>query len=254
VKFQSQAAPASPRTPRPTSARAARQRRRAAPDSLGDIAYAGIRRRIVSLALPPGSAVNEAALAAELGVGLAPVRSALRRLAWENLVVILPRRGTLVAELDAADLQEIFELRVELEGLAARLAGERAGEAERESLSALAERTRGALASGDQQALIELDRELHGAIAEAAGNTLLAAQLDWLYGHVLRLWSVALDQVSALGASVAEHETVVDAIVRGDGAEAHARMQEHVRRFQAAFLESENARDRSEGWDRTSTQ
>jgi DNA-binding GntR family transcriptional regulator len=52
--------------------------------------------------------------------------------------------------------------------------------------------------------------------------------------------------VSALRASVAEHEAVVDAIVRGDGAEAHDRMQAHVRRFQAAFLESENARDRSE--------
>src|SRR3954447_4716426 len=95
VKFQTQG-PEGPiaRTPRPTSARAARQRRQSGPDSLGDVAYAGIRRRIVSLELPPGSAVNEAALATELGVGLAPVRSALRRLAWENLVVILPRRGT----------------------------------------------------------------------------------------------------------------------------------------------------------------
>jgi DNA-binding GntR family transcriptional regulator len=248
VKFQTRNPAGSPaaRTPRPTSARAARQRRRLAPESLGDIAYAGIRQRIVSLALPPGSAVNEAALAAELGVGLAPVRSALRRLAWENFVVILPRRGTLVTELDTADLQEIFELRVELEGLAAGLAAVRAGSEERESLSALVERTRGALASGDHQALFELDRELHAAIAETAGNTLLAAQLEWLYGHVLRLWSVALDQVGALGASVAEHEAVVDSIVRGDGVEAHARMQEHVRRFQAAFLESENARDRSE--------
>ena len=248
MKFQSPAAPASanPRAPRPTSARAARQRRRTAPESLGDIAYAGIRQRITSLALPPGSAVNEAALAAELGVGLAPVRSALRRLAWENLVVILPRRGTLVAELDVSDLQEMFELRVELEGLSARLAAERAGAAERESLPALIERTRAPLASGDHQALIELDRELHAAIAETAGNTLLAAQLDWLYSHVLRLWSVTLDRVGALGASVAEHESVVDAIVRGNGAEAHDRMQAHVRRFQAAFLESENAKERSE--------
>ena len=245
MKFQSQADPASPRTPRPTSARAARQRRRSAPESLGDIAYAGIRQRITSLALPPGAAVNEGALAAELGVGLAPVRSALRRLAWENMVVILPRRGTLVSELDAADLQEIFELRVELEGLSARLASERAGGDGRESLQALIECTRSSLASGDQQALIELDRELHAAIAEAAGNTLLAAQLDWLYGHVLRLWNVTLDRVSALGASVAEHEAIVDAIVRGDAADAHARMQAHVRRFQAAFLESENAKDRS---------
>ena len=62
------------------------------------------------------------------------MRSALRRLAWENMVVILPRRGTLVAELDAADLQEIFELRVELEGLSARLAGERASGEQRASL------------------------------------------------------------------------------------------------------------------------
>jgi DNA-binding GntR family transcriptional regulator len=246
VKFQSQTTTGSTRTPRPTSARAARQRRRAAPESLGDIAYAGIRGRITSLALAPGSAVNEVALAAELGVGLAPVRSALRRLAWENMVVILPRRGTLVTELDAADLQEIFELRVELEGLSARLAGERATDEQRESLQALIERTRSSLASGDQQALIELDRELHAAIAEAAANTLLAAQLDWLYGHVLRIWNVTLDRVSALRASVAEHESVVDAIVHGDGAQAHARMQAHVRRFQAAFLESENARDRSD--------
>ena len=56
---------------------------------------------------------------------------------------------------------------------------------------------------------------------------------------------MALDRVDALGASVAEHAGVVDAISHGDGAAAHARMQEHVRRFQAAFLESENARDRS---------
>lgn len=246
VKFQPQAVPGSARTPRPTSARAARQLRRSAPESLGDLAYAGIRQRITSLELPPGSAINETMLAAELGVGLAPVRSALRRLAWENMVVILPRRGTLVSELDVADLQEIFELRVELEGLSARLAGERADDASRASLVALIERTRTSLASGDHEALIELDRELHAAIAEAAGNTLLVAQLDWLYGHVRRLWSVTLDRVGALRASVAEHEAVVDAIVRGDPQEAHDRMQAHVRRFQVAFLESANAQDRSE--------
>ncbi len=242
MKFQPQAGSASARTPRPTSARAARQRRRSAPESLGDLAYAGIRQRITSLALAPGSPINEVALAAELGVGLAPVRSALRRLAWENLVVILPRRGTLVAELDVADLAEIFELRLELEGLSARLAGERATDEGRRALQALIERTRAPLASGDQDALIELDRELHAAIAEVAGNTLLAAQCEWLYGHVLRLWSASLDRMSALRSAVAEHEAIVDAIVQGDGAQAHARMQAHMRRFQAAFLE----RDRSE--------
>jgi DNA-binding GntR family transcriptional regulator len=55
---------------------------------------------------------------------------------------------------------------------------------------------------------------------------------------------VRLDRVSALRASVNEHEAVVDAIVRGDGADAHARMQAHVRRFQAAFLESKDDRSK----------
>ena len=92
---------------RPTSLLGAAGRR--TPDgSLGAEAYKRIRERIVSLELAPASLIDEQSLAAEIGLGLTPVRQALRRLAWENLVVIMPRRGTLVADVNPADLSALF--------------------------------------------------------------------------------------------------------------------------------------------------
>ena len=88
--------------------------------------YRQIKEKIITLRLPPASMIDEERLANQMNIGLTPVRQALRRLALENLVVILPRRGTMVADLNLADLQKIFELRVELETLAARLAAQRA--------------------------------------------------------------------------------------------------------------------------------
>ncbi len=110
-----------PLPPRPTSLLGAAGRR--TPDgSLGAEAYRRIRERIVSLELRAGVADRRAVARREIGLGLTPVRQALRRLAWENLVVIMPRRGTLVADVNPADLNALFEVRIELEGLAAELA------------------------------------------------------------------------------------------------------------------------------------
>ena len=81
--------------------------------------------------------LDEQALADAIGVGLTPVRQALRRLAWESLVVILPRRGTIVADLHPADIENIFEMRLELEALAAELAALRATPAELDALDEL---------------------------------------------------------------------------------------------------------------------
>ncbi len=172
------------------------------------------------------------------------MRSALRRLAWENLVVILPRRGTLVAELDVGRPAEIFELRVELEGLAARLAAERAGDEQRAALRRSSSARAAPSPTATSQALIELDHELHAAIATAAGNTLLEASSTGSTATCSGSGASRSTASAPSRASVAEHEAVVDAIVRGDAKSAHDRMQAHVRRFQAAFLESENAKER----------
>jgi len=188
--------------------RAASSRRRVETDLLNGLAYRKIKEKIIALDLPPASVIDEASLAAELNLGLTPVRQALRRLAFENLVVILPRRGTLVAELNLSDLHKIFEMRLELETLAARLAAERATLAQIEELEQL---SREALAHGqsaDNHQLLQLDHRMHVLLAQAAHNEFLEETLEWLYGHVLRLWNVALGQVTGLPAAMAEHRAI----------------------------------------------
>ena len=221
---------------RPTSLLGAAGRR--SPDgSLGAEAYGRIRERIVSLELPPAMLIDEQSLAAEIGLGLTPVRQALRRLAWENLVVIMPRRGTLVADVNPADLSALFEVRIELEGLAAELAASRATPRQLEALADLMVRTREALAAEkpDHHQLIELDREMHELLARAAHNEVLAQSLDTHYVHVLRLWNIAIERVGELPSAIGEHVAIAQAVTDHDGASARELMRTHVSHFQESY-------------------
>jgi DNA-binding GntR family transcriptional regulator len=205
--------------------------------SLGAEAYRRIRERIVSLELAPATPIDEQSLARELGLGLTPVRQALRRLAWENLVVILPRRGTLVADVNTDDTKALFEVRVELEGLAAELAAQRATPRQLTALKDLMERTQAALAAPqpDHHGLIELDREMHVLLAAAAHNPVLQQNLDALYVHVLRLWNVILERIGELPGAIEEHLEIAQAVQEHDGARARELMRHHVSHFQASY-------------------
>src|ERR1700737_1056648 len=117
---------------RPRSARvedgARMQAAVAAPDSASsqsEAAYLRILDRIVCLERPPGSGVKEARLREELDIGRTPIREALQRLAQENLVKSIPHRGTFVTDINITDLARITEVRIVLEGHAARLAAAR---------------------------------------------------------------------------------------------------------------------------------
>src|ERR1044072_1469456 len=99
--------------------------------SLSDQAYYRIREMIVTLELPPGSLLSERELMERLRLGRTPVREALRALARERLVEVYPRRGMFVSSVDVRDLAGLSEVRSTLEPRAARLAAERAPEADR---------------------------------------------------------------------------------------------------------------------------
>src|SRR4051795_12761151 len=92
---------------------------------LADRAYAELRDRIVTLAIPPGAPINEDALGRSLEMGRTPVREAIKRLALESLVSVFPRRGTFASEINITDLAHVSDVRVQLEGLAAFRAAER---------------------------------------------------------------------------------------------------------------------------------
>ncbi len=219
----------------PTSILTTTSRRRAADDSLNSVAYRKIKDKIIALELPPASLIEEADLAKALNVGLTPVRQALRRLALENLVVILPRRGTMVADLNFSDLQKIFEMRLELEALAAQQAATRATPEQLNEMGNLLDEAQTLIAGQDNQKLIELDRALHALIARCAHNEFLEQTLDWLYCHVLRLWHISLNQMDVLSEAMEEHRQIWMALKTGNGDRAALIMRAHVQHFQASF-------------------
>jgi DNA-binding GntR family transcriptional regulator len=202
--------------------------------SLADQAYIAIRGLIVSLELPPGAAIREPDLTAQLGIGRTPIREALRRLALERLVEVYPRRGMVVTTVDVRDLARLCEVRAVLEPEAARLAAERATRPDLEGINALLEElldTR----RRDDRALIDLDERIHRTIYRTSHNQLLEETLEWYYTHALRIWMLALDRTRTLQSAVLEHHDLLDAIARGKGERAAELMRAHVEHFEQAM-------------------
>jgi len=199
--------------------------------SQSEEAYLRIRERIISLDMPPGSVVNEGRLREELRIGRTPIREALQRLARENLVRSIPHRGTFVTDINITDLARITEVRVVLEGHAARLAAERLSSTDRDGLTQLLER----LEKGpgmDQRQLMRLDQQIHREIYRAARNPFLEATLERYFNLSLRLWYLVLDRQVALREAVEEHAELLRAILAGDGPGADESMRRHVTGFE----------------------
>jgi DNA-binding GntR family transcriptional regulator len=199
--------------------------------SQSEEAYLRIRERIVSLDMPPGSVVNEGRLREELKIGRTPIREALQRLARESLVRSIPHRGTFVTDVNITDLARITEVRVVLEGHAARLAAERLTTADRDSFARLLERLE-ERPSLDQRQLMRLDQEIHREIYHAARNPFLESTLERYFNLSLRLWYLVLDRQVGLREAVEEHVELLRAILAGDGPGADDSMRRHVTGFE----------------------
>jgi DNA-binding GntR family transcriptional regulator len=199
--------------------------------SQSEEAYARLLERIVSLDMPPGSVVNEARLRDELKIGRTPIREALQRLARENLVRSIPHRGTFVTDVNITDLARITEVRVVLEGHAARLAAEKLTAADREALTELVELLRRGAVT-DQRDLMHLDQRIHHAIYRAAHNPFLESTLERYFNLSLRLWYLVLDRQVGLRQAVDEHIDLLQAVLAADRELAETVMRRHVIGFE----------------------
>jgi DNA-binding GntR family transcriptional regulator len=202
------------------------------PKSLRQLAYERIKQKIVSLELAPGSVIDEAGLQAELGLGRTPIREALQRLALEKLVVIVPRRGMFVADIGVMDLQRLFEARLALESLAARLAAQRGTAAHWEQMQAVLARVPDDTIPSENQTIISIDQTCHELIYEAIDNEFLRDTLITMYALSLRLWYFALSKLGDMRGAVLEHADILAALSAGDGEEAGYLMEQHIRIFQ----------------------
>src|SRR5256886_1823160 len=129
--------------------------------TLTDRAYRELEEMIVTLRLMPGTVLSEQALSVRLKIGRTPIREALQRLARDGLVVIMPRRGIMVSEINLMLQLRLLEVRRELERLMAGLAAERATPDERREFAEVAEAMVAAAAKADEIALMRLDQRLH---------------------------------------------------------------------------------------------
>jgi DNA-binding GntR family transcriptional regulator len=199
--------------------------------SLSTRAHQEIRRRIIDLDLPPGAIVREDVLQRDLGIGRTPIREALQRLAREQFVTVLPRRGMVVTPIDVTDLALLHETRAVLEPYAARLACARGGARDWAAI-------REALAAADQPGatpvdLLGVDRRCHELVWAAASNRFLTDTLDTLYAQSDRVWHLYVADVVDTAHAVHEHAEILAALVDGDQTRAAALAESHVRGFDA---------------------
>ena len=193
-------------------------------------AYDRIRETIITLQLAPGTLVNEQKLADDLHMGAGPVREALKLLAHDELIVITPRHGLYVANIDLPDLEQISEVRLTLEPMCAGLAAQRATTDDLTVLEALREQ-QAATEPGDNRRLLDVDHKFHQAIVRAAKNKYLVRTLEHLFGLSQRLWYLALPQLDMLPGAVAEHLNLVESIKSKDADLARKIMYDHISEF-----------------------
>lgn len=180
------------------------------------------------LDLAPGDVVRDESLQDRLGIGRTPIREALQRLARDQFVTVIPRRGVFVSSIDVSDLALLFETRAVMEPYAARLACWRGTGAHWAEMRATITRAEGI---DDDEALLDIDRRCHEIIWAAAGNRFLTDTLDVLYAQSDRVWHMYLSAVADTRHAVAEHDAILDALTAGDDTGAAALVEAHVKLF-----------------------
>jgi DNA-binding GntR family transcriptional regulator len=175
----------------------------------------------------PGDRLVESELAERLGVSRTPVREALQRLETQS-VLTRDGRSLIVASLDHNELAELYVVRTELEGLAARLAAQHATAEEISVLRDMVEEDRALL--GDPAALARANRRFHKQIHLASHNRFLVQQLDLVHRHMALLATTSLAVEGRGSKALAEHEAIVAAIAARDGDAAYAALKAHISR------------------------
>jgi DNA-binding GntR family transcriptional regulator len=194
-------------------------------------AYASLLDAICSGALAPGERITQEALAARLGVSRQPVLQAFARLKREGFLADAGRKGVQVTALDARALEQLYQVRAELDALAAELAARLpapAREAAAREGRRLIDSGRGLLPEGDLARLIEADMAFHLWLYRAGGNPLIEPTLALHWQHIRRYMGVVLSQSGVRDAVWREHAAIVRAIGAGDARLARRLAQAHA--------------------------
>lgn len=201
---------------------------RSPPRTLAEELRLQLADEIVRGLLPPGSSLDETALARRFDVSRTPVREAIRLLAASGLVEARPHRAAVVAQPTQEHLADMFEVMAELEALCAFYAAERMSGAERRALEGIHDSLRVLIQSGDPQRYHEINEAFHATIYAGAHNSYLAELTLTTRARVQPFRRAQFRVLGRLAKSHDEHDRVVQAIMRGERAQAGETMRAHI--------------------------
>jgi len=184
--------------------------------TLHDEVLTRLRDMIIEGKLAPGSRINEGMVGASLGVSRTPLREAIKSLVSEGLVEILPAKGAIVRRFDEKAIFDILEVLKSLEQTAARMACERAPDAEIAELAATHDEMMRLYRAGDRLAYFKLNQRIHSGIARASGNAVLAQTHEQLQSRIKRIRFVGNEEPARWSGAVAEHEEMNAALLARD--------------------------------------
>lgn len=195
---------------------------------LREIVYEELRSLILTGKIKPGTRMMEIELAEDMGVSRTPIREAIRKLEKEGLVVIEPRKGAYASEVSVKDMEDILEVRANLEGLAAYLAAERMTDAEKKALDEIKEKFEQAVDEGNMAEMISNDTKFHHMIVESSRNNHLIHMVEQLQELVLRFRYIYYKDFKRAEDMLPEHKHIFEEIVNGNGANARFEAFNHI--------------------------
>ena len=196
-----------------------------------DYAYAELQRRILTGVLPAGAVIPQAKLAAEIGVSTTPLREAIRRLSAEGMVELEAHRDARVTPVSANEARHLYQVRENLDPLAATLAARTRTAADIAAISNAFDRLSPIASASDVDALVR-HREFHRTVYRASGNPVLIDILERLWDKADRYRVIGLshrgDSPDDRSRVTAEHRAIMEAVADGDAERADAVMREHI--------------------------
>lgn len=204
--------------------------------SQNELAYRRFKQALVTLSYKPGEYLNTAQVMDDLAMGRTPINQAIHRLANEGLLQVIPRKGVMVAPLSIDDALELIEVRLANELLCMRLASKRASASQIAGLEAINQQIDAACQARDRVRMMTLDHEFHQALAQIAGNAMLADILSVLHARAQRFWATSLSRQGHMQEVIDEHRAIIAALAQQDADAAESAAQAHILSFRSALL------------------
>lgn len=205
--------------------------------SLHDEVAGCLRAMLVEGRIAPGAKLNERELCELLKISRTPLREAIKRMAAEGLVDLLPNRGAVAVKLSETDVLHTFELLADLEGLSGELAAQRITAAEVAQVKALHYEMLAAFTRQDLPAYYRLNAQIHAAINATARNPVLSKTYGEVNARVQSLRFRTNQNETKWRQAVKEHERMIEALEARDAAALRALLIEHLLRKRDTVLE-----------------